>query len=98
MSNIYTDYGVLLQEFLSGASSAKDFQRAYMVRFTNETRKMDDSLFKILDELFGDLDAFCADPDLLAKLKAAKPGFYLDEKALREKVFQASQRLAKLQK
>jgi len=98
MSNMYTDYGLLLHGFLSGASSAEDFQRAYIDCFKNESRALDDSLFEILDELFGDVDAFCADPDLLAELVVAKPGFYLDEKALREKVAQASQRLAKLQK
>ena len=97
MRNIYKDYGILLQSFLAGASSAEDFQRAYLDLFKNESRKLDDFLFEILDELFGDVDAFCADPDLLTKLAVAKPGFYLDEKALREKVAQASQRLVKLQ-
>lgn len=98
MSNIYTDYGLLFNCFLSGASSAEDFQRAYIERFKNESRELDDALFEILDELFGDVDAFCADPALLAELRATKPGFYLDEKALRDKVAQTSQRLARLQK
>lgn len=97
MSNIYTDYGRLLHGFLAGASSAEDFQRVYIDRFKNERRELDDALFEILDELFGNVDAFCADPDLLAALVVAKPGFYLDEQALRDKVAQASQRLASLQ-
>ncbi len=98
MSDIYTDYKLLLHGFLSGALSAEAFQRAYLERFKNESRALDDALFEILDELFGDVDAFCANPDLLAELRGTKPGFYLDEKALRVKVAQASQRLASLQK
>ena len=98
MSDMDTDYGLLLHRFLAGALSAEDFQRAYLERFKNESRELDDSLFEILDELFGDVDAFCADPALLAALTGAKPGFYLDEKVLRAKVMQASQRLARLQK
>jgi hypothetical protein len=98
MSGMYTDYEILLHGFLSGASSAEDFQRAYLERFKNESRELDEALFEILDELFGDVDVFCADPALLAELRVAKPGFYLDEKALHAKVAQASQRLARLQK
>jgi len=97
MSDIYTDYGLLLHSFLAGTLSTEDFQRAYLERFKNESRVLDDALFEILDELFGDVDAFCADPELLVELRGAKPGFYLDEQALRAKVAQASQRLARLQ-
>jgi hypothetical protein len=54
MSDMDTDYGLLLHRFLAGALSAEDFQRAYLERFKNESRELDDSLFEILDELFGD--------------------------------------------
>lgn len=98
MSDAYTDYGLLLHDYLAGALSAEEFQRAYLEHFKNENRELDDDLFEVLDELFGAVDAFCADPELLAELCVAKPGFYLDEKALRAKVAQASQRLASLHK
>ena len=98
MRAMYTDYGLLLHGFLAGALSAEDFQRTYLDRFKNDSSVLDDALFEILDELFGAVDAFCADPALLAELRGAKPGFYLDEKALRAKVAQASQRLAGLHK
>ena len=95
MRDMDTDYGLLLHSFLAGAWSAEEFQRAYLERFKNDSRALDDAVFEILDELFGDVEAFCADPELLAALMGAQPGFYLDEKALRAKVTQASQRLAR---
>lgn len=96
MSDPCTDYGLLLQGFLTGTMSAVDFQRAYLDRFKNESRKLDDALFEVLDELFGDVDAFVADPNLLANLDVENPGFYLDEKALRKKVSQAAEHISRL--
>jgi hypothetical protein len=43
MSDMDTDYGLLLHRFLAGALSAEDFQRAYLERFKSERRELDDS-------------------------------------------------------
>ena len=94
MSDVYTDYGLLLKRFLNGAISIEAFQRAYLGRFKNERRKLDEDVFDLLDELFGDVDAFTTAPELLSE----NPGFYLDETALRKKVTQAAKRLAELQR
>lgn len=93
MSNAYTDYAMLLNRFLDGKISTEEFQCTYLRCFKNEDRKLDESLFELLDELFGDVDAFCTDQELLAE----NPDFYVDEAALREKTAQSLQRLIQLQ-
>jgi len=93
MSDAYADYGDILTRFLEGTISAEEFQRAYLSQFKNEKRHLNEPLFELLDGLFGDVDAFTADPELLAE----NPRFYLDEAALREKTAQALKRLIQLQ-
>lgn len=87
------DYELLLEQFLSGAMPVDKFQAIYLDRFKNE-RQLDESLFELLDELFGDVDAFTTDPQLLAE----NPSFYLDEAGLRQKVRQAAARLSDLKR
>ena len=94
MSDAYTDYAQLLGRFLSSEMSVGAFQKVYLDRFKNETRKLDESLFDLLDGLFGDVDAFTTDSELLAE----NPAFYLDEARLREKVRQVANRLSELNK
>lgn len=93
MKHLRDDYLELLKAFLAGSMTAKMFQRAYLDKFKIENRPMEEGLFDVLDELFGDIDAFCLDPALLAELTETKPGWYLDEKALRERVEEAVSRI-----
>jgi len=81
MNEVANTYLALLERFLTCELSLVDFQRTYLRQFNNETRDMDEALFELLDEFFGDLDSFSADPVLLA----ARPDFYLDEANLRIK-------------
>ena len=92
MNDIYADYRFLLDRFLKDNMSVEEFQTAYFDRFKNETRNLDEALFKLLDGLFGDIDAFSTDPQLLA----AQPDFYLNEQQLRERVQQVAKRLSDL--
>lgn len=64
MSNALINYEILLKQFLDGAISIEEFQAAYCERFKNEGR-LDEPLFKLLDELFGDVDSFTTDQKLL---------------------------------
>jgi hypothetical protein len=82
MSQAVDFYVELVEQFLSGILPLQQFQEAYFARFQDEAGEMEEPLFQLLDELFGDLDSFTDDPVLLA----AEPGFYLDESALRGKV------------
>lgn len=93
MSDVYAEYGDILNHFLEGTISAEEFQRAYLRQFKNEKRHLSEPLFELLDGLFGDVDAFTADPQLLAE----NPSFYIDESALRQRTAQALQRLIQLQ-
>jgi Bacterial self-protective colicin-like immunity len=81
MSDVFVDYRSLLEQFLSGEMPVEEFQAAYVDRFKAE-RRLDAALFEMLDELFGHVDSFSADPQLLAE----NPGLYLDEAGLRQKV------------
>lgn len=85
------EYMLLLQQFLNGSLSVDEFQKTYLARFKNE-EPMNEKLFELLDELFADLDSFTSD----AKLLARKPGFYIDESALRNRVRNIAERISAL--
>jgi len=74
-------YMGLLQKFVAREISASQFQLAFFTQFQNDACEMDNSLFLLLDELFGDVDSYTDDPALLAK----EPDFYLDEAGLEKK-------------
>lgn len=84
MSQENCDYRELLERFLTHGLSVDQFQKAFLARFKNETRQLDESLFFLLDALFGDVDCYTSNPELLAESK----GFYVDEQTLRDKVRQ----------
>ena len=89
MSNVVGAYKSLLESFLVQSISAIEFQSIYVDRFKNEGH-LDEQVFELLDELFGDVDSFTTDRYLLAH----RPDFYLDEAQLRKKVQVALDRLA----
>ena len=76
------DYRDLLERFLARELAVEQFQAMYLAIFKNESRRLDEPEFLLLDELFGDVDSFTADPELLAE----QPDFYIDEQTLRAKV------------
>lgn len=78
MSVSTAKYILLLKYFLARQISQEEFQSAFFERFQNEPVGMDQSLFLLLDELFGALDCYTEDVELLAE----RPGFYLDLKGL----------------
>lgn len=81
MSEVRADYLALIDWFVDGAISVEEFQARYLELFKTETRLLTEGLFELLDGLFGDVDSFTKDPELLA----ARPDFYLDEPKLRER-------------
>jgi len=82
MSDVIDDYILLLNQFANGFISVEKFRKMYFYKFKNETGGMSDQLFQILEELFGDVDSFTTDPELLA----GNSTYYLNESTLREKV------------
>lgn len=93
MKSAANDYKSLLEQFLNGGMTAEQFQLAYLDKFKSETRILDETLYELLDGLFVDVDSFVSDPELLAQLQAERPGFYLDERALRDRAAEAVRRL-----
>jgi hypothetical protein len=92
MSKPAQDYRLLLERYLSGELTAEKFQSTYLDRFKTERQRLDEPLFELLDSLFGDVDSYTKDPELLVE----NPSFYLDEERLREKVRHAVKLLADL--
>jgi hypothetical protein len=92
MKDICQEYELLCEKYLAGAMPVEEFQTVYLDRFKNEQRSLDEALYELLEGIFGDVDSFTTDQELLAE----NSGFYLDELQLREKVRQASIRLVEL--
>jgi hypothetical protein len=92
MNDVLHDYELLLEQFINGTIMVKELQNLYLDRFKKELRPMDESLYEVLEELFGDIDICTADPELLTKHSA----FYLDEASLRHKIRQGLKQLSEL--
>jgi hypothetical protein len=81
-------YVDLLKEFLAGRIDAPSFEHGYSEAFKNETNILPENVFSILDGLFADVDAFCADPELRARTKDG-----ISEEQLRDCCAEALKRL-----
>ncbi len=81
MNKPFEMYSDLLERFLAHKLSLQEFSVAFMERFQAETGQLDEPLFLLLDELFGDVDSTTDDPELLAE----DPDFYLDKEGLETK-------------
>jgi hypothetical protein len=55
-------YTALLAELVGGKMSAATFETSYLQKFKNELVQLPQPIFEELDRLFGDVDAYCADP------------------------------------
>jgi len=64
MSGRLQRYIALISAFVAGAIEAIDFEREYLKLFKGDHTDWSDAEFAILDELFAEVDAFCADPQL----------------------------------
>ncbi|CAN2040720.1 hypothetical protein GMMP15_190035 [Candidatus Magnetomoraceae bacterium gMMP-15] len=85
MSNIKS-YKELLQSFITDAIDAVDFETNYLELFKNDNTEWSAVEFAILNELFGDVDSFCADPML-------RDNGDLDEYMLKKKCLKALNKL-----
>jgi hypothetical protein len=84
---IVLKYVDLIERFGAGTIDAPTFESAYLKMFKNESTRLPDVAFSVLDQLFADVDAFCADPELRGALD-------LDEEALRSRCLDALRELA----
>mgnify|MGYP001328866952 CR=1 FL=1 len=72
-------YISLMTQFIESNITASDFEAKYLYIFKNESVKLSDEIYFILNDLFIDVDAFCDDIDLRDEED-------LDEEALRDSV------------
>lgn len=86
--NSVEKYEKLIEKFIKSQVSAEFFQATYLEFFKSEYQ-LNEHLYEILDELFGDVDCFTTNLQLLAD----EPNFYLDEDELRRKARLALNRL-----
>jgi Bacterial self-protective colicin-like immunity len=93
MDEIYDEYETLIAGFVDGKTSAEEFQRAYLDRFKTEVRDLNEPLYQVLEDLFGDVDVFSASSELLEHW----PHLYIDGTVLKERAKRALERLKVLQ-
>jgi hypothetical protein len=82
-------YMRLIMQFLNNEIDPTTFENSYLQLFKNEQRILPSNLFRILDGLFADVDAFCSDPALCGQED-------LDEKELRIRCAKALKQLQDL--
>ena len=89
MTYYKSEYLLMMNSFLQGIITTSDFVTAYLKKFKVETKEFDEKEFAILVELFGDIDAYTPDVELLAE----NPNFYLDSVQMRKSVERAMAKL-----
>ncbi|MFL1484372.1 colicin immunity domain-containing protein [Marinobacter sp. LN3S78] len=57
-------YQRLIEEFVSGQIKADEFESQYLTLFKQQTGELPEPEFETLNQLFTDVDAYCADPEL----------------------------------
>ena len=75
-SRALSEYRDLIQDFANRRISVGDFERRYLRMFKDDPTIRSEDEYEILNQLFGDVDAFSPDP----KLRSADG---LDEEQLR---------------
>ncbi len=93
MTGVRDDYADLMRSFVQGAISATEFEAEYLAKFKREKRELDEWTYRILDEVFGHVDSFCADELLLKGLDSEHSGWHLSARQLQTKVEDALGRL-----
>lgn len=81
-----SSYIHLIKSFLTGDLTALDFESKYLDTFKSDPTLRPQEVFLVLDKLFGDVDAFCAEPNL-------RDEDDLDEDQLRQYSVDALQKL-----
>lgn len=88
-----TIYITLLKKFVTRKITADEFERRFLELYKAETTLMSEKEFQILDKLFGAVDAYCSDPELIED-----PLFDIDENGLRLSAQEALDELGELTK
>src|SRR5262245_447492 len=63
----------LIERFLRRDIEPHLFEQQFLDMFKKEPADLDEDVFQVLGRLFGDVDAFCADPSLSVKPPTGSP-------------------------
>jgi hypothetical protein len=63
-SNALAKYIRLVQSLISREIDPRSFERIYLDLFKNDPTDWSEAEYEVLNDLFGDVDAFCSDPQL----------------------------------
>ncbi|MGD7054245.1 colicin immunity domain-containing protein [Sutcliffiella horikoshii] len=84
-------YKKLIEDFIDGVISVEDFERDYLKTFKNETERMDNTLFEILNGVFEAVDCYWHEC-----LPGQETAFEISEQQLRKEVSEALVKLNSL--
>jgi hypothetical protein len=54
----------LVESFINGQISARQFEKSFLEKFKNNSSQFDETEYKILNNVFYDVEDFCADPTI----------------------------------
>ncbi|WHY84643.1 colicin immunity domain-containing protein [Neobacillus novalis] len=77
-------YKRLMEDFINEEITVKDFERGYLNTFKNETERMDNTLFEILNGVFEAVDCYWHEC-----LPGEETAFEISEQQLRKEVSEA---------
>lgn len=79
----YTD---LIRRYVNNELSAAEFSHQYLSKFKKERAGLSEETFDILQQMFGEADAYCEDPDRRGEWE-------IGEKELRQTAIETVERL-----
>jgi len=82
-------YSQLIDDYLNDKVSTKHFEKTYLKTFIEETGKMTEKEYALLNGLFMDIEAFCDNPDLFDQ-------YSIDESKLKNRCKVALEKLRRL--
>ncbi len=90
VSRNLSEYRDLIQEFVNRRITVGEFERGYLRMFKDDATIRSEGEYEILNQLFGDVDAFSSDADLRSadgldeeQLRAAANGALIALSAIR---------------
>ncbi|WHY93132.1 colicin immunity domain-containing protein [Neobacillus cucumis] len=84
-------YKKLMKDFIDQVITVEDFEREYLKTFKNETERMDNTLFEILNGVFEAVDCYWHEC-----LPGQETAFEISEQQLRKEVSEALDKLISL--
>lgn len=88
-------YIQVIKGFVNNTISVQEFERNYLQMVKDETFVFNDSIAKLIESLFSDVDAYCGDPEI-ANYDIDDPFANIDEDELRKRAKDTIQQLLEL--